>query len=291
MAEDNHPELDDSPIVDVEGISKFRSMTGSLNWIHTLGRFDISFALNTMSHYSMAPRKGHFEAMKRIFGYLQANPNGRILIDTGECPIRKKATVNTGFQWQEFYPDAGEDIPHDMPKPKGNTARLTCYVDADHARDQVTRRSVTGIVMLFNNTPLCWVSKRQKTVETSTYGSELVAARIAVELLIEWCYKMRMVGLDLEDQSWLVGDNMSVVINTTLPSSNLKKKHMACNYHQVREAIAGGFLVFGCIDTKENWADICTKPLPTHLFHNIVSQSLFRKPKVKTNPQLIEGEQ
>ena len=73
-----------------------------------------------------------------------------------------------------------------MPKPKGNTARLTCYVDANHARDKVTRKSVTGIILMFNNTPLCWISKRQKTVETSTCGSELVAARIAVDLLIEW---------------------------------------------------------------------------------------------------------
>ena len=71
-----------------------------------------------------------------------------------------------------------------MPKQFGNIVSLTCYVDADHARDKVTRRSVTGIVLLINNTPICWIFKRQKTVETSTYGSELVAARIAIDLLV-----------------------------------------------------------------------------------------------------------
>ena len=81
-----------------------------------------------------------------------------------------------------------------MPLPRGNKVQFTCYVDADHARDQVTRRSVTGIVLLMNNTPIVWVSKRQKTVETSTYGSELVAARIATDLIIKWYYKMKILG-------------------------------------------------------------------------------------------------
>jgi hypothetical protein len=78
-------------------------------------------------------------------------------------------------------------------------ARLTTIVDADHARNQVTRRSVTGIMMLLNNTPLVWISKRQKTAETSTCGSELVAARIAIDLVIEMRYKLRLLGVRLED--------------------------------------------------------------------------------------------
>jgi hypothetical protein len=41
-----------------------------------------------------------------------------------------------------------------MLEPAGMEARLTMFVDADHARNQVTRRSVTGIMMLLNNTPL-----------------------------------------------------------------------------------------------------------------------------------------
>ena len=129
-----------------------------------------------------------------------------------------------------------------------------------------------------NNTPIVWISKRQKTVETSTYGSELIAARMAVDLLVEWRYKARVLGLELEKESWLLGDNMSVVLNTTLPSSSLKKKHQACNCHRVRVAIAGGHLIFGHIDSKENVADICNKPLVLQLFSQITGKYLFRKP-------------
>jgi hypothetical protein len=60
---------------------------------------------------------------------------------------------------------------------------MTVYVDADHAHDLVTRRSITGILVIINNTPIRWISKFQKTVETSTYGPELVASRVATELI------------------------------------------------------------------------------------------------------------
>jgi hypothetical protein len=171
-----HPKLDETPLMNPEMTSKYRSVTGSLNWVLTLGRFDIAYALSTLSRYNMAPREGHSEALKRILGYLSHRDQGQLIIDSSVAPIWKKAIVSRGHLWTEFYPDASEDIPQDMPRPMGNVSTLTCYVDADYACDKVTRRSVTGIVLLMNNTPLTWLSKRQKTVETSTYGSELVAA-------------------------------------------------------------------------------------------------------------------
>jgi hypothetical protein len=72
------------------------------------------------------------------------------------------------------------------------------YVDADHARDVVTRRSITGILFMLNNTPIRWVSKCQKTAETSTYGSQLVVSRIATELIFEIRFMLRSLGVNLE---------------------------------------------------------------------------------------------
>ena len=133
--------------------------------------------------------------------------------------------------------------------------------------------------MLLNNTPLVWVSKRQKTVETSTYGSELVAARIAIDLIIEMRYKLRLLGVQLEKQTVLLGDNMSVVLNTTIPSSSLKKKHLACSYHRIREAIAGKYVKFGHISSELNLADVNTKPLSSVAFHRIIDPYMFRIPE------------
>ena len=71
-----HPEMDESPLLPPEKISLYQSLLGSANWIITLGRFDIHYAVNTLSRYSMAPREGHLKAMHRIFGYLRYKHKG-----------------------------------------------------------------------------------------------------------------------------------------------------------------------------------------------------------------------
>ena len=82
MAEEYHPEEDQSNLLDEGGISKYCVLIGTANWIITLGRFDIAYAVNTLSRYSAAPREGHLKALMRIFSYLDTYPTGRILIDT-----------------------------------------------------------------------------------------------------------------------------------------------------------------------------------------------------------------
>jgi len=157
---------------------------------------------------------------------------------------------------------------------------MTVYVDADHAHDLVTRRS--GILMMLNNTPIRWVSKRQKTVETLTYGSELVASRIATELILEVRFMLRSLGVDLDGPTLMLGDNnMSVVLNTSVPSSVLKKKHNAIAYHRVREAIAAKVMRFAYVKSEENVSDILTKPLSNEKFHHLVKNWLFRVPKTE----------
>lgn len=276
MSEEYHPEIDESPLLDASDISVYRGLIGSANWMITLGRFDIAYAVVSLARYSPAPRKGHMEAMKRVFGYIKEHPQGRILIDSSKHIVEIEEQ-NPDNEWIEFYPDAEEEIPSKFPEPKGKAIQITVYKDADHAFDLVTRRSVTGILLYLNNTPISWISKRQKTVETSTYGSELVAARIATELIMQFRYMMRMLGVPLDGPATLCGDNRAVMINTTVPSSQLKKKHNAIAYHRVREAIAAKIMRFVKVRTEHNCADILTKPLKNPVFHEITSKILFRK--------------
>jgi hypothetical protein len=243
----------------------------------TLGRFDLSYAVSAMARFNAAPRTGHITAMKRIFGYIKKFPKGQIVIDPNQHTIPMEQDTET-FDWTEFYPEATEEIPYDMPAAKGTSAKITVYVDADHAPDLVTRRSVTGILLFVNNTPVAWTSKRQKTVETSSYGSELVAARIATEMIIEYRYKLRMIGTPINGPAIMCGDNKSAIISTTIPSSQLKKKHNAITYHRIREAIAGNILRFVKVKSADNLADFLTKPLAREPFLHLVMQVLFRKP-------------
>jgi hypothetical protein len=112
------------------------------------------------------------------------------------------------------------------------------FCDAAHATDLVTRRSTTGIIFFLNGTPIHWYSKRQNTIESSTFGSEFVALKIAAEMNDALRYKLRMFGIAIEGETNGFCDNSSVVKNVTTPESTLNKKHITIAYHKVRECVA-----------------------------------------------------
>jgi hypothetical protein len=151
-----------------------------------------------------------------------------------------------------------EELPFDMPPPLGKPVITTTYVDANLYHDYLTGRSVTGALHLVNQTPIDWYCKRQATVETATYGSEFNAARTATEQVMDMRYTLRMLGVPVID-SYMFGDNKSVHTNSTVPHSQLNKRHNALAYHRVREAIAAGVLKFFHIDGKKNPADVLSK--------------------------------
>jgi len=86
-----------------------------------------------------------------------------------------------------------------------------------------------------------------------------VALRIAIDIAVEFGYKLRMMGIPLAGPSQVLCDKKGVVLNTTLPSSTLKKKHSAIVYHRVREAVAAKIAKVSPIEGKENFAAILAK--------------------------------
>jgi hypothetical protein len=132
-----------------------------------------------MNRFNMLPTEGHLKAVKWILSYLKTFTKGRVIIVTLH-PDHSVYPVEDHLNWMEFYPDSSEEIPKDLHSRKGPRIKLTVYVDAYHAHDLVIRISITGILFMLNNTPIGWISKCQKTEETSTYGSKLIASRIAM---------------------------------------------------------------------------------------------------------------
>jgi len=275
MESEYHPEIDDSPALNDDNISRYRMLIGCANWVVTLGRFDVFYATQTLARYNSMPREGHMKAAKRLFGYLKFHKKGRIVIDT-TIPTMEKFPPATKFNWTELYPEAKEEFPPDTPPIYGLEIKTHLYFDADHASDMETRRSVTGILFFVNNTPIKWYSKRQNTVESSTYGSELVAARMAVEMAIEMRYKLRMLGANVVGPTVMFCDNMSVVLNCSLPTSALRKKHNAIAYHKVRQAIAAGIVEIIHVPSAENLADPLTKALGANKLAPLIRPILFR---------------
>ena len=104
-------------------------------------------------------------------------------------------------------------------------------------------------------------SKRQNTVETSTFSSEFTALKNAVELVEALRYKLRMFGGPIEGPTNVFCDNESVYKNVSTPESVLKKKHHRIAYHFCREAVAASTIHIAKETTATNLSDLFTKIL------------------------------
>jgi hypothetical protein len=164
-----------------------------------------------------------------------------------------------------------------MPTPRGKLMRTSTYQDANLYHDLVTGRAMSGILHFVNQTPIASYCKKQKTVETATYGSEFMVARHACEQVMDIRYTLRMMGIPLDGPSWMFGDNASVITSSTIPHSTLNKRHNALSYHRVREALAAKIIYLLHVDGKVNPSDILTKPLGWVNFWPLIQPILFWK--------------
>jgi hypothetical protein len=254
----DHPELDDTELLDENGTQQYQSLIGSLQWSISLGRLDICTAVMTMSSFLAVPKRGHLDRAKRICCYLARMKHAAIRFCTEEPDYSDLPTQE--YDWERsVYGNVTEDIPADAPEPLGGFVTLTHYVDANLYHCMLTGRSVTGVLHLLNQCPIDWYSKKQATVETATYGSEFVAARTCVEQVMDLRSTLRYLGVPIRNKSIMFGDNKSVVDSSVKIHSKLHKRHTALSFHRVREAVAAKIIGFFHLDGKRNPADVLSK--------------------------------
>ena len=113
-------------------------MVGQLQWLITLGRFDIQAQVITMSRFWVQPRQGHLERLKRIYAYV---------IRTKDYATRSR-TTEPDYSYQDWahtvYGHVQEIIPNDIPDPLGKLVTKPTAVDAKLNHCLATGRSVTG---------------------------------------------------------------------------------------------------------------------------------------------------
>ena len=131
---------------------------------------------------------------------------------------------------KRIYQDAEEDIPTNAPEPRGESIQINCYVDVDHTGDKATTRSHTRILIFVNMDLIYCFSKRQNTIESSNFGLEYIAMRIAVEKVKALRYKLRMMVIPIERAANIFADNESVVKSSMNPESTLSNKHVSVGH-------------------------------------------------------------
>ena len=265
--QDYRPKLDCSGLCNHNLSTIFQNLIGILRWICELGRVDILHETSILSQYLAQPRMGHLTQCLNIFYYLKNHDRSWMLMDPNSYDVNwvprrdESSPMERAEAMRDIYSDAKDELPHNMPEPLGESVDINTFVDADHAGNKVTRRSHTGILIYCNMAPVVWFSKKQNTIESSTFGSEFIALKIATELIEGLRYKLQMFGVPLSGPARIFCNNKLVVINSSHPDSALKKKHCSIAYHKVREAIAAHKQLVYYEKTETNLADLLTKPL------------------------------
>ena len=89
---------------------------------------------------------------------------------------------------------------------------ITAYVDIDHTCDSAIRRLRTVYIIYINNAPVYWMSKKQISLDTSTFGSEFIAMKFCTEYIRGLRFCLRMIGIPCEDPVFDYGDKYICVM-------------------------------------------------------------------------------
>ena len=210
----DHPELDVAELLTGESIQHY------LQWLVTLGRFEIHAQVTTMSRFRSAPRKGHLERLQRIYGYVLETKHysTRYRIKESDCSYLS----NMKHDWPYTgYGNTQKIIPNNCPKPLGKSVTSTITLGANLHHCLATGASLTAYIHFCSQTPTDWYSKKQATVETATYGSEFVASKTSTEQIMDLRYTLRYLGVPIKSKSYMFGNNKNVVTSAALSHSTL----------------------------------------------------------------------
>ena len=227
---DPNTKLHKADPVEYSASDKYRttylSMFGSLNYLPTISRPDLAYAVSLTGRFNANPSQDHMDAVVRVYKYLVK-------------------TLNAGIAY----------------KNTGN-AIVQGFVDSDYAGCPDTRRSTTGWVFTLAGGPVSWSSKRQATVADSTCEAEYIAAGEAAKEAI-WI-KGFVNDLKLLPNLGTVKlhvDNTSAIKLAKNPGMHSRTKHIDIKHHFLREKVQDGTISLVQIKGKDNPADIFTKPL------------------------------
>ena len=133
------------------------------------------------------------------FAYLKKYHNTELVYDPSDPVVDENDFERRDWASSEFgHVEGKEEFPAKMPEVRGHGFIMSAKVDADHASDTVSRRSRTGFLIYLNCALVYWWSKKQTSVESSSFGSEFVAMKQCCEYIRGLRYKLRMMGIPVE---------------------------------------------------------------------------------------------
>ena len=227
----------------------YRSAVGCLSYHNAMVRPDITFAVQQFARFCNNPGQEHEEAVKRICRYL----------------------MKTRSQGLVLKPD----------KTKG----LECYVDADYAgswtklssHDPLSTHSRTGFYITYAGCPILWKSKVQSLIALSTTEAEYIALSTALReviAIIRLLEDLKSQGFPIHGSTPVIKcktfeDNMSCISLAISHKTRPRTKHLCIKLHHFRSYVVNKIISIEYASTKDQIADIFTKPLARPQFSKL----------------------
>ena len=144
--------------------------------------------------------------------------------------------------------------------PKGAQFELMGFSDSDYAGNTVDRKSTLGSCQFLGRSLVSWSSKKQNCVSLSSTEAEYIAAGSCCAQLLWMKQTLLDYGYNFEKVP-LFCDNESARKMATNPVHHSRTKHIDVRHHFIRDLVSRGDIEICGIDTKDQLADIFTKPL------------------------------
>ena len=214
---------------------EFRTVIGSLQYL-AFTRPDIAYVVNRLSQFMHRPTDMHWQAVRRLLRYLAGT------------------------------------ISHGIFLKANSPISLHTYSDADWAGDNDTYISTNAYILYLGMTPIAWSSKKQTGVARSSTEAEYRAVANTASEIIWVCSLLSELGVMLPTQPVVYCDNIGATYLSANPVFHSRMKHLAIDYHFVRNQVQSGALRVVHVSTNDQLADALTKPLPRPRFLDLFSK-------------------
>ena len=209
--------------------TEYRTLVGSLQYL-AFTRTDIAYAVNKLSQFMHFPTADHWQAAKRVLRYLAGTPTYGL-----------------------FY-------------SKSNPLSLHAFSDADWAGDSDDYVSTNAYIVYLGKHAISWSAKKQNGVARSSTEAEYRAvANTASEL--NWIgHLLQELGIQQHSSPTIYCDNIETTYLCANPVFHSRMKHLALDYHFIRNQVQANKLRVSHVSTKDQLADALTKPLSRQRF-------------------------
>ncbi len=237
-------------IVAKKGFS-YRNVLGELIFAYVICRLDIGYSVCLLARFSERPHEEHFDALKGICKYL-------------------RRTKSWGIMFRRLSPlDGLPDVPFEFLEDDPNLPafpfihhdELIGCLDAAHATDLKTRRSVTGLVVLFCCAAIAWKSRVQAVVATSSTEAEFYASVSCAKIVKYLRYVLTALDALRPGPTRLFIDNMAALhmINEKRPTP--RARHIDIQHFAIQEWCDRKDIIMEHLPGILNPSDDLTKPL------------------------------